>query len=412
MAGYDEKFLKGITLPLPTFSPLLDQNVLRREELAGEFRADYINYTVVTDKVRRAPIFAALNIDQHKKQKTSYSGNWRIDRRVGADAQLDNAYYKGDDNPYDRGHLAPRASAGWGDKQRIAQRSADETFYYSNASPQHCNFNQDEWRELEDWVLDLKLDLDGKITSFTGPVYGDFARTILPRGRPAAFIPSAFFKVVCFVNAQTLALDVRAFLMFQDREAEKDLAGRKVFNYQIYQVTVKEIEELTGLQFQDEVYEKNPLLYDEDRAAASRLRIDHFPERIEVDSPEEIVAADTTRDFVADDEVDVYIAAAMVNPSGPERANEWVSILNLTGSEVDLSTWELRDNRGHAKKLSGTLQPGAAASVGDLSPVILYNVGGIIELWDRDRRVDRVDYTENEAEAQDVPIIFAWRTDW
>ena len=409
MAGYNENFLQNIELPLPEFSPALVGDVLQREALTDGFRADYVNYTIVMDAVRRAPILSALNIDQGKRKQTS-RGNWRIDTRIGAENQLDNDYYR--HNPWDRGHMARRASAAWGDTRRDAQKASDATFYYSNCSLQHENFNQDEWLGLEDWVADLKLDIDGRITVFSGPIYGEFSRTIHPAGRAPADIPSGYFKIVCFVNKQTEQLDVRAFLMYQDREALKDKQGRKVYNYQNYQCTVREIEELSGLRFKDEIYENNPLLYYEDEASAEKLNISHFPERIEVNSSNEIVDAETPRPFVADDEVDVYITGAMVNPSGNERDNEWVSILNLTSQPIDLSAWTLRDLKRAPKALSGTLAPGEAKSIGPLKPLMLSNKGGIIELWDGDHRIDRVDYAEAEVKKKDVPVIFIYRLDW
>ena len=343
MTGYDLDFLDGVSLPLPTFSPRLDGFVLRQPELESGIYANYVNYTVVTNRSTRAPIIVALNIDQNLLKETSRTDNWRIDSRIGAPFQLTNEYYR--DNPWDRGHLARRASAAWGSDQRQAQKAADETFYYSNASLQHQNFNRDEWLALEDWVLELKLDKDGKLTSFSGPIYGDFSRTITPEGREPAMVPSAFFKIVCFMNRGTNRLDVRAFLMIQDRDALADLSGRRMFDFQNYQVTVSEIEELTGLEFADEVYQRNPLLFRENPAEASRLNISHFPERIEVDASEEIVDAGHRRDFFADDAVDVFIAAALVNPKGSERDYEWISVINLSGEDVALDGWTLSDTK-------------------------------------------------------------------
>ncbi len=320
MSGYDENFLDGVELPLPTFSPRLDGFVLRQPELENGVYAKYVNYTVVMNRSTRAPIFAALNIDQNQLKDTDRSNDWRIDSRIGAEFQLNNDYYR--DNPWDRGHLARRASASWGRDQRQAQKASDETFYYSNATLQHRNFNQDEWLALENWVLQLNLDKDGKLTSFSGPIYGDFSRTITPEGRESAMIPSAFFKIICFVNKETNKLDVRAFIMLQDRDALAGRSGRSLFNFQNYQVTVTEIEKLTSLEFDDEIYQRNPLLFHENAAERMRLNVSHFPERIEVDSSEEIVDADRPRDFFGDDDLYVYIAAALVNPKGNERDNE------------------------------------------------------------------------------------------
>ncbi|MEO1560586.1 MAG: DNA/RNA non-specific endonuclease, partial [Cyanobacteria bacterium J06632_19] len=314
---------------------------------------------------------------------------------------------------------ARRGSMAWGKTEREAKRASDDTFYYSNAALQHANFNQDEWLALENWIFDLKLDSNGKITVFTGPVYGDFPRTITPPGRKPAIIPSAFFKVVCFINKDSNELDVRAFLMFQDEEALRDKEGNKLFNFQTYQVTITEIEKLTGLEFDDEIYEKNPLLFNENPEKKEQLHIEQFPERIEVDAPSEMIAAGELRDSVAVDNADIFIAAAMVNPSGDERASEWVSIINLSLEPVNLEGWRLSDTKREPLQLNSVLneqqrilQPGEALRIQPLSPVMLSNRGGVISLYDNQgtgRRIDRVRYSERDVELEDAALRFLRR---
>ena len=124
-------------LPLPKFSAALIGDVLQREALAENsdgllILAHYPNYTVAMNRRLRTPLFTALNIDQTKFKIAEGGKRWRIDTRIGADFQLNNDYYAS--NPWDRGHLARRASAAWGDTGREAQQASDETYYFSNAS--------------------------------------------------------------------------------------------------------------------------------------------------------------------------------------------------------------------------------------------------------------------------------------
>jgi endonuclease G len=243
MPGYDENFL-SVKVPLPTPSRKLRESYLNKPKLRNGVCADYLNYTVVTDKDKRAPIYAALNIDQNLMRKTKRKSTWLIDQNIGKEFQLDNEYYKDRGkikNPYDKGHLAMREQAGWGTTTAEAQAGADDTFYYSNASLQHGNFNKDEWYGLEEWVGDLDLDLDGKISCFSGPIYGSFSRTVRPPALEPAEVPAGFFKIVFFINKQTKQLDVRAFMAMQDQEAIADREGRKMYNAQNYQTTVREI---------------------------------------------------------------------------------------------------------------------------------------------------------------------------
>ncbi|MBE9211458.1 DNA/RNA non-specific endonuclease [Plectonema cf. radiosum LEGE 06105] len=418
MAGYNPDFLgNGINLPVPAFAPSLVGDVLRSSLLQDDIFASYINYSIITHRVRRSAIIACFNIDQNLIKDVPRKRDWNIDTRIGADFQLDNDYYR--NNPWDRGHLARRRSIGWGQTEREAKRASDETFYYSNASLQHENFNQDEWLALENWVFDLDLDSNGKITVFTGPVYGDFPRTITPPGRESALIPSAFFKVVCFVNKDSNELDVRAFLMFQDEQALADKEGNKIFNFQRYQVTITEIERLTGLEFDDEIYEKNPLLFNENPEKQEQLHIQQFPERIEVDAPYEMIAKGEPRDAVAIDNAAIFIAAAMVNPSGDERESEWVSVINLSSEPVNLEGWTLSDTKHEPLQLNSilkeqqrTLKPGEAVRIQPLNPVMLSNRGGVISLYDnqgKGRRIDRVSYTARDVEREDFTVRFLRR---
>lgn len=407
--GYDPDFL-GIPVPLPEFGPELIDEIVAKPELRDDVYADYVNYTVAMSARHRAPIFAALNIDQSKFRTVSRSNDWRIDTRIGAAHQLNNDYYRS--NPWDRGHIARRATAAWGDGTRQAKHASDDTFFYSNAALQHKNFNRDEWLALEDWVKDFTGDDTNRLTSVSGPVWGEHPRAITPQGRETALIPTAFFKVVTYVKDG--ALEVRAYLMSQDAAALRDMRGKRMFDNQRYQVSVTEIEELTGLIFPQEIPDANPLFFNMSGAAeAVNLREDRLPERIEVDDPAEVVAMDQPRAELVDDEVAVFIAAAMVNPKGPERAGEWVTIINLSEDDVSLKDWAIADRRGARLTLGDmTLAPGEAARVTPLAPVMLGNEGGIITLWDAaGRRIDRVKYRKEHARTEGRPIVFTERSE-
>lgn len=400
MTEYDKNFL-GIPLPLPRFTPARVADILPPSPQLPDGLAVYPNYAVVTDKKFRAPAFAALHIDQPKLKTSKRSNRWRIDSRVGAEAQLDNSYYSGgDSNPWDKGHMADRQSAAWGDTLGIAQDSADETFYYANACLQHKNLNEDEWLALEVWVIKLNIVKNGRLTAFTGPIFGEHPRIVTPPGRTPAIVPVGFFKVVCFIDTGTGQLGVRAFIIYQDTEALLDLKGRKTFNYTKYQVTVTEIERLTELRFPDAVREKNPLLFHPNAPAGRRLNIHSFPERIDINQPEDIIHHDTVRTRVSDDDLEVYIAAALISPSS--GGEEWVSLANYERKPVSLAGWKLVDRAGHELKLSGSIPAGGTVVLrgAKLRPIRLPDTGGLLTLLNaQGDRIDREDYTKAEVAA-------------
>ena len=395
MNGYDPTFL-GVDLPPPTFT--ID---LESELVEGGKIFHYPNYSVIHNGHidKRSPAIVMLNIDQSKYYKVG-GGKWRIDPRMSEKHQLNNDYYY--KNPWDRGHMARRATAAWGDTKSEALIRSKETYYYTNAALQHENLNQDEWLDvLEEWVKNLQIAKDNKISSMSGPIYGDYDRTIRPSGRAMALVPAGFFKVVCFINKSTNQLDVRAFVMYQDEEALKDKDGAKKYNNQHYQVTISEIEALTGLIFDSAIYKANPLIASAENIAPSS-NITRVPERIEVAKAEDIVNEySAPREHVLDDEIEVYIAAALINPEGPDKNREWISIVNLGEVEVDISDWVLVDNSDNALRLSTSgqivLSPGESFVVKSFYPNIqLSNQGDVIRLYnEQGSRVDWVNYSKD-----------------
>ncbi len=412
MAGYDENFLQ-VRVPLPGFSRDLKPNVFENAVLHNGHFAEHVNYTVAINKSKRSPLFAALNIDQNKAQDTKRKDNWKFDPLIDSVFQLGKQYYdniNGQENPYDKGHLAMAEAAAWGASKNEAQISTDATNLYSNATLQHKNFNRDEWLGLETWVLDLSLDIDGKISCLSGPIYGSISRSVPVAGMLSGEVPAAFFKIVCFVNNSTGELDVRAFIAFQDSEALLDMKGRRKYNFQQYQSTVREIEDQTGLRFAKEIAAKNPLLYTDTRARRKAYRISHFPERIEVDRPEEIIDGKNKRTIDAEDKIDIYIAAAMVKPA--DRQKQWISINNLDNKSYNLSNWNLEIIPPSAKpstawddikvgrllpKNKRTINPGESVKVEPKSPLKLDPAGGTIVLYDpKGRQIDRVKYLKKD----------------
>lgn len=416
MPGYDPKFLSqtnpDLEIPLPTFTPGTASQILRGPHLSGGVWRDFIHFSIATNQAMRTPVVAALNIDQDHLVEGLPPKFWTLDTEVGQDFQLGSGYYdKADDmeNPWDKGHMAMRSNAAWGSIDE-ARAASDGTFVYSNAALQHENFNRDEWKALESWVQRLQVSSNRRVSSFSGPVWFNFPRSVTPLGHKTALVPSAFFKVVCFVG-ENETLHTRAFLMTQDANALRDNNSRHLYDFENYQVTVTDIENLTGLRFPQKVADGNPLLASASAAARHHLRISHVPERIDIGSPEEMIGPGHERYRFKDDLVDVFIAAAMVNPDGSDRNAEWVSILNLQAVPQNLSGWTIdAGDPDRPFHLSGTLQPGEAVQFNNLHPVTLTNSGGSIRLFDSiGDRIDRVRYSAKQGGRSGRPIVFAYR---
>ena len=415
--GYKEDFLPGTHLPLPNFSATLSGEILRHPNFRDDEVVEYEHYSVVMNKLKekRSLVYAALNINQRLLKDTHRQRKWYVDSRIGPDYQLNNDYYR--HNPWDRGHQARRTSAAWGKTQREAQKSSDSTFFYSNATLQHENLNQDEWLQLEDWVKDLGSAKEGKISVFTGPFYGENARTIQPSGRPLALIPSGFFKVVCYIDADTNQLAVKAFVIYQDEEALSDKDGALRKNNAMYQSTIGEIELLTGLDFDDAIYNANPLFFNESSARDNGLEV-ITPERYEVHKPADVINASNENrpNIQPQQENSVLISGAMINPRGEDVGREWVSILNLSHEPVDLTGWSLSDNSELQLEINSVLethlrvlQPGESQILYDVSPLQLSNTKDVIALFDNQgAQVDIVKYQKSQVR-RNKPLWFISR---
>lgn len=249
---YDPNFLgDGFAAPLPSLSPSL-----RASAFDDGAVIDYTHYSLVMHLPRRVAIYTAHNVDAARAVRGISGGlSWKMDERVGEN-QLGPEVYS--NNQLDRGHLVRRQDVLWG-SVADARHANRNTYFYTNAAPLHQNFNQDEWVHLEDWVLHQATDFSYRLCVFTGPVLRPDDPTLndLPPNLRTAFraagparIPAAFWKVVILRDAQAGGDDLSAvaFAMKQS-EMWTDREGSRLINLRVHQVTLRAIEEWTGLDF-------------------------------------------------------------------------------------------------------------------------------------------------------------------
>jgi endonuclease YncB( thermonuclease family) len=103
----------------------------------------------------------------------------------------------------------------------------------------------------------------------------------------------------------------------------------------------------------------------------------------------------------------VRIVAALVNPAGPEKGQETVTLLNTSPQPVDLTGWEIADRANARHQLQGTLEPGAVERVALSQQVRLGNTGDTITLFDaHGEQVDQVAYTRDQARREGWTVVF------
>ena len=158
-------------------------------------------------------------------------GNYRVDRSVPLEFRSGGTDY--DEPLYDHGHLAPSAAIDF------SRRANDETFLYSNMTPQLAGFNRNMngrtgiWGAIEDLVRDVIRDERTELYVIAGTHFADDIQYI---GRGVG-IPDHFFKIVF----DPIQVDVIAFWTPQDEDTAHVLEK--------YIRTVDFIEVQTGFDF-------------------------------------------------------------------------------------------------------------------------------------------------------------------
>ncbi len=149
---------------------------------------------------------------------------------------------------FDKGHLAPAADFRW------SQEAMRQSFLFSNAVPQNPTHNRKIWAYLESMVREMAARR-GTLVVVTGPVFTQpvswlrFGRVSQTHRLDAIPVPANLFKVI----VDPASRDMTAFVIPNDDQRGEDP--------RLYQVSVREVERLTGLDF-------NPVL---PRAEADRL---------------------------------------------------------------------------------------------------------------------------------------------
>lgn len=257
--GFDTGFL-GFEVPLPT---LADE---RHGPLAafgrgGEAELRYYHFSVLMNERRRLAYVAAVNVDAaapFHHERESGADAWFFDPRLPRRDQAGDEYYKA--NPLDRGHLVRRDDAAWGATEEEARLANDDTFHFTNCSPQHEIYNQSGkasarglllWGNLERAVSKAARRSGGKISVLNGPIFSDDDR---PHRRDF-FVPAEFWKVIV-VRADDGEPRALAFRLSQ-AEQIADLARERrrrpddddLAAYGPFQVRLADLEDATGLDF-------------------------------------------------------------------------------------------------------------------------------------------------------------------
>lgn len=261
-AGYDPGFLgKGLEVPLPAVSDEIAADLAEpKDALPGrKHELRYTHFGVLFSKSRRSPRVTAVNIDGEKSRRIKRGDDqWFFDLRIPRELQPGQAAYR--DPEIDRGHMVRREDPNWGPD---AETANFDTFHYTNSAFQHSSLNQGKslWLGLENYILDSARTEGFKASVFTGPVLReDDPELLLEPNRPDGqvhLVPREFWKIVAMPSASG-GLHATGYVLSQGdlirdllerRSRAEAVEGFVLGGYRTFQVAIRHIEEITGLDF-------------------------------------------------------------------------------------------------------------------------------------------------------------------
>ena len=269
--GYKENFLGSkFKIPFPELNDTQKTDLVRLP--GGKSKIDYLHFSLIMCKSRRLAYFTAVNIDGTEWKSSKRFGDFQDDPRLkGNEEQLGRKLYDAAKSDFDRGHLVRREDPQWG-SEALSRKAGQNTFWFTNCSPQHKKLNQKIWAELEANILHTGADLQNlRISVFTGPVLakndGIFVTQVEDKD---ILIPNLFWKVVVWTKSNGKAFAV-GFLQSQEKflieggiikkqlvaniRSLKKTTDEDIFEHlafkdgKTYQVKIEQIEKLTGLKF-------------------------------------------------------------------------------------------------------------------------------------------------------------------
>lgn len=181
----------------------------------------YHHYSLAFNKKFRMCMWTASNCDYRpisrqdtRPRKELGSEDWTPDPRVPASLQLQNDDVYGPGKRIDRGHIVRREDNCWGAIGLDTDHANSDTYHWTNCTPQHEAFNQENprnqklpglysgegqkgiWGQFES-AVEAQIEAGGgRAVLFAGPVLKDFFASVQIGDNPPLHIPKQFWKVV------------------------------------------------------------------------------------------------------------------------------------------------------------------------------------------------------------------------
>jgi endonuclease G len=206
------------------------------ESNKGDSILYYQGYSVVYSYTYNLPryVFHLLTVDQltidSTRIKVNRSNSYRpVTLPNGSLSATQRDYYK---SGYDRGHMVPAGDFVWNKELK------DETFFYTNINPQKAVLNRGIWMNLENKIRGKVLEYYENAYIVTGAIFNSKCEERI--GPDSLCVPDAYFKILYFESKKSM------FAFLFDHTVNQYMGEITDF-----QVTVDEIEQITGENFFD-----------------------------------------------------------------------------------------------------------------------------------------------------------------
>lgn len=256
--GYNADFLE-VTVPLPKLSTAQFAQASKLFGTDDAVELKYHHFSIVQNGFRKLPFFTAVNFDgiQYNRikdhipsRKEIGKDRWFIDPRINPEEQLVKKFYDGND--FDLGHLVRREDPVWGKTVAFAIKANNDTFHLTNASPQHHDFNTnaERWLGLENYMLANARVNRLRVSVFTGPVFDERDRVFENvKNGVEAIVPAQFWKVLVIIKENGKPSATGYVVTQYDLIDDLFLETFKYGAFKTYQVSLRKIQQLTGLSF-------------------------------------------------------------------------------------------------------------------------------------------------------------------
>lgn len=261
--GHDPDFLSERIDLAPIYAAAKADGIVAPLKDGSGDELAYTHFSVVQHATRRFPLLTAVNIDGRKLRKVKRVDQWRFDARLDEKFQSgDNIYLQktvAEKVYFSRGHQVRLLDPCWGDTDDEAKRGMEDTFHFTNAGPQVQGYNDEDWGNLEDYVLEKAQGTEKRLTVFQGPIFRE-DDPLYGGKRPTGpwRIPLSYWKIAVLQKTDTM-IAAAAFIVGQT-EYVKALFEARVFTglrpYTIdemrqrqIQTTIEAVEAESGLDF-------------------------------------------------------------------------------------------------------------------------------------------------------------------